>query len=176
MGECDEQWRAVPGGKRPRGSAGVCACADGLLDRPEVRNLDGVAVGEEFSREAASLSWPDGFPIPSPRYQEMDHPTVPGRSPGRAQPGVGMSDADSAWFCAWENYYLQDPTSHADKVVTQLRGLHAMHMYQVASDANTREYFDNIVSSLELGDAGLLHKDVEANCTASSGVTPVGPR
>lgn len=139
-------------------------------------NLDGVAVGEEFSREAASLSWPDGFPIPSPRYQEMDHPTVPGRSPGRAQPGVGMSDADSAWFCAWENYYLQDPTSHADKVVTQLRGLHAMHMYQVASDANTREYFDNIVSSLELGDAGLLHKDVEANCTASSGVTPVGPR
>ncbi|CEG97601.1 Protein of unknown function [Propionibacterium freudenreichii] len=29
---------------------------------------------------------------------------------------------------------------------------------------------------LELGDPGLLHKDVEANCSASSGVTPVGPR
>ncbi|SPB30148.1 hypothetical protein MAJHIDBO_00444 [Propionibacterium freudenreichii subsp. shermanii] len=124
-------------------------------------NLDGVAVSEEFSREAASLSWPDGFPIPSPRYQEMDHPTVPGRSPGRAQPGVGMSDADSAWFCAWEEYYLADPSTNAERAVENMRKLRGLHVYQAAGNDGTRAFYDNIINSAELGDAGLVQRSVQ---------------
>ncbi|WP_230845983.1 hypothetical protein, partial [Propionibacterium freudenreichii] len=78
--------------------------------------------------------------------------------------GGGATDADIHWLCAWEVHYLGDPATRASDTLSELPKYKGLHAYAEAYDVSAKEWFDKVLSSLELGDAGPLQRDVTANC------------
>ncbi|WP_055344134.1 hypothetical protein, partial [Propionibacterium freudenreichii] len=75
-----------------------------------------------------------------------------------------FSAADSTWWCAWVNYYVQYPAAHAQQSLAQMRTIKEKHLYAKAGAPDFRESVDAEIAALELGDAGLLQLDYQANC------------
>ncbi|WP_285127041.1 hypothetical protein, partial [Propionibacterium freudenreichii] len=62
------------------------------------------------------------------------------------------------------NYYVQDPAAHAQQSLAQMRTIKEKHLYAKAGAPDFRESVDAEIAALELGDAGLLQLDYQANC------------
>ncbi|CEH03186.1 Putative uncharacterized protein [Propionibacterium freudenreichii] len=138
---------------------GLCAgliSVGGCSSHHDDNSMDGPQTEAEYNTEAASLTWPPGRPAPSPSHHL--------RTDLAYEPGNGVSDADQQWLCAWEVHYLGDPATRASDSLAQLVKFKGMHGYTKSYAVETKEAFDKMLSSLELGDAGPLQRDVTANC------------
>lgn len=140
-------------------SLGLCVsllAVGGCSRSHDDNSMDGFQTEAEYNAEAARLIWPPGRPAPSPRhhleanvYNEV---------------GGGATDADIHWLCDWEVHYLGDPATRASDTLSELPKYKGLHAYAEAYDVSAKEWFDKVLSSLELGDAGPLQRDVTANC------------
>ncbi|AJQ89817.1 Hypothetical protein RM25_0082 [Propionibacterium freudenreichii subsp. freudenreichii] len=119
-------------------------------------SMDGFQTEAEYNAEAASLAWPPGRSAPSPwHHLETDV---------HNEKGVGVTDADRQWLCAWEVHYLEDPATRGGSALAELKKFKGLHAYTKAYDVSAKESFDKALGSLELGDAGPLQRDVTVNC------------
>lgn len=140
-------------------SLGLCVsllAVGGCSRSHDDNSMDGFQTEAEYNTEAASLTWPPGRPAPSPSHHL--------RTDLAYEAGNGVSDADQQWLCAWEVHYLGDPATRASDTLSELPKYKGLHAYAEAYDVSAKEWFDKVLSSLELGDAGPLQRDVTANC------------
>lgn len=77
-------------------------------------NLD-----KERAAEAARLTWPPGVAVPT-------FPPAPAEQYGkgvRYDVGLGASEADQAWFCAWSKEWLDTRSSDSTRAASALEQL-----------------------------------------------------
>ena len=122
----------------------------------------------EYRAEAARLdlpgkaSWPSPTPLPSA-------PDANGVMRGNVfEKGVGTSNAQGYFLCAWMKESLSAHSGHDDArlgiAIAKVKSVRSMRLYLQDYDAATRAGFDKEVSRAELGDFTLMRQDVAANC------------
>lgn len=87
----------------------------------------------ERSAEAASLSWPPGVAVPTfaPAPDQQQGKNV------EYQVGLGASEADQAWFCAWSREWLDTRTADSTRASAALGQLRSITKLPIWSNLGT---------------------------------------
>lgn len=105
----------------------------------------------EASAEAASISWPPGASVAWP---------VAPSSPTLYQPGVGTTEVDFAWACAWSKEWIVASTTdpaRAENALRQLDGFKDLPVWSRWDEAGRNLTLDAI-SRARLGDPAPMQR------------------
>jgi hypothetical protein len=120
--------------------------------------LSGSDYRTEFAREVRRLDWP--VASQRPKLPPIHRDTI-------YEVGVGKSDAQSAWLCAWEVDFLDARSvGDADRALVALSAAKSVRRLQLwdAYETELRDAVDRRLRRAAGGDVVMVRDEVERNC------------
>ena len=118
--------------------------------------ISATEVTAEYEHTIATLSFPEGFPMETPTFEEADY-----------QKGFGETMAYQTWQMAWEKEWLNTYETQPEKAKVALeqldKALHYPYMGPEKCDDATRNFFKDALTKAKAGDPSGFAEDVKVN-------------
>jgi hypothetical protein len=127
--------------------------------QPDTKTVSYDGMVAEYRDATVRMSLPSGATWP-------ERP-VPRQPDARYERGLGTTEAETHWFCAWQREWLDQRERDEARARTALDTMETVRdtqMYRVAYDDTVRSTVDNQLRAARAGDPEPVSRDVSLNC------------